>query len=83
MSTDVHLLGKGLKQLGFLILLLILSPISLTIGFKALKKFTENPQVFIGYAILLAGSLITIFTVFFAFKTFKTLGNALFNKQHN
>ena len=81
MSTDINLFSKGLKQLGILVLLFILSPISLTIGFKALKKFTENPQVFIAYAILLAGFLITIFTVFFAFKTFKTLRNALF-KNH-
>ena len=79
MSTDLNLLGKALKQLGILLVLFILSPISLTIGFKALKKFTESPQIFIAYAILLAGFLITIFTLFFAFKTFKTLRNALFN----
>lgn len=81
MSTDINLLRKGLKQLGILVLLFILSPISLTISFKALKKFTESPQLFIGYAILLVASLITIFTLFFAFKTFKTLRNALF-KNH-
>ena len=80
MSTDVNLLGKGIKQLGILVLLFILSPLSLTMGFKALKKFTESPQTFIAYAILLAASLITIFTIFFAFKTFKTIGNALFSK---
>lgn len=76
----MHLLGKALKQLGFLILLFILSPISLTMGFKSLKKFTESPQVFIAYAILLVSFLLTVFTLFFAFKTFKTLRNALFNK---
>lgn len=76
----MHLLGKALKQLGFLILLFILSPISLTMGFKSLKKFTESPQIFIAYAILLVSFLLTVFTLFFAFKTFKTLRNALFNK---
>jgi len=35
MSTNVELLGKGLKYLGFLIFLFIASPITLTIGFKA------------------------------------------------
>ena len=55
MSTDVNLLGKGLRQLGILIFLLILSPISLTMGFKALKKFTESPQKFIAYGIVFIG----------------------------
>ncbi|MGB1283282.1 MAG: DUF6095 family protein [Polaribacter sp.] len=82
MSTDINLLSKGLKQLAVLILLFILSPISLTMGFKALKKFTESPQLFIGYAILLAGFLITVFTLFFAFRTFKVLRSALFKNDH-
>lgn len=81
MSTDINLLRKGLKQLGVLVLLFILSPISLTISFKALKKFTEGFEVFIGYAVLLVAFLIIIYTLFFAFKTFKTLRNALF-KNH-
>ena len=81
MSTNTPLLSKGLKQLGILVLLFILSPISLTTGFKALKKFTENPQIFIAYAILLVGFIITVFTVFFAFKTFKTIQDAIFKNK--
>jgi len=80
MSTDLNLLGKGIRQLGILIFLLILSPIALTIGFKALKKFTESPEKFIGYGILLIGFLLIIFSIYFAFKTFKTLLNAFFEK---
>jgi hypothetical protein len=79
MSTNVNLLGKGLKQLGVLVLLFILSPITLTMGFKALKKFTEAPKIYAAYGILLAGGIITIFTIIFAFRTFKTLLNALFD----
>ena len=79
MSTNVDLLGKGLKQLGILVMLFILSPISLTIGFKALKKFTESPQVFIAYGIMFISIVLIVFTLFFAFKTFRTLLNAIFN----
>jgi hypothetical protein len=81
MSTDVNLLGKGLRQLGILIFLLIISPISLTMGFKALKKFTESPQKFIAYGIIFIGISLIIFTIFFAFKTFKNLLNAFFNSN--
>ena len=82
MSTDVNLLGKALKQLGFLVLLFILSPITLTMGFKALKKFSETPKLFIAYIILGFGFLLIFFTIFFAFKVFKNLLNAFFNKSN-
>ena len=81
MSTNVNLLGKGLKQLGLLIFLFILSPICLTMGFKALKKFTESPEKFIAYGILFIGFSLIIFTILFAFKTFKTLLSAFFNNN--
>ena len=79
MSTDVNLLGKGLKYLGFLILLFIASPIALTMGFKALKKFENTSNEFISYILLIIAGLLIIFTIFFAFKTFKILLKALFN----
>lgn len=79
MSTDVNLLGKGLKYLGFLILLFITSPISLTMGFKALKKFENTSNEFLSYIIISLAILLTIFTIFFAFKTFKILLKAIFN----
>ena len=73
MSTDVNLLGKGLKYLGILIFLFIAAPISLTMGFKALKKFEDTPNEYLSYLILLLAIVLTIFAIYFAFKTFKAL----------
>jgi len=78
MSINTDLLNKGLKQLLFLILLLIVSPISLSIAFKALNKF-ESDSMWIAYLILGASALLVIITLILAFKTFKTFLNALFN----
>ena len=79
MSTNINLLGKGLKHLAILLLLFIASPISLTVGFKALKKFENTPKEMLSYLILGAAAVLIIFTIFFAFKTFKILLNAIFN----
>ncbi|MCL7753044.1 DUF6095 family protein [Polaribacter sp. Z022] len=79
MSTDVNLLSKGLKYLGILVFLFIASPITLTIGFKALKKFNDTPKEFISFIILIIAGLLILFTIYFAFKTFKILLKALFN----
>jgi hypothetical protein len=79
MSTNVNLLGKGLKYLGLLVFLFIASPISLTMGFKALKKFENTPQEYLSYIIIIAAGILIIFTIFFAFKTFKILLAAIFN----
>jgi len=75
MSTNVNLLGKGLKNLAILVFLFIASPITLTIGFKAIDKF-ENIW---SYLIIVFAGVLIIFTIFFAFKTFKTLLKAFFN----
>ncbi|WP_298880965.1 DUF6095 family protein [uncultured Polaribacter sp.] len=79
MSTDVNLLSKGLKYLGILVFLFIASPITLTMGFKALKKFNDTPKEFISFIILIIAGLLILFTIYFAFKTFKILLKALFN----
>ncbi len=81
MSTNLNVLGKGLKQLGILVLLFIISPLVLTMAFKALKKFTESPQIFIAYLLLVVGCALIIFTIYFAFKTFRTLLNSLFQDR--
>ena len=78
MSVNHNLLGKGIKQLSVLLLLLILSPISLNMAFKALKK-TEISDL-VAYSILAFSILLIICTIIFAFKTFKTLLDGLFNK---
>ena len=79
MSTNVDLLGKGLKYLGILVFLFIASPITLTMGFKALKKFDDTPKEFLSYIILSVAVILIIFTIYFAFKTFQILLKALFN----
>ncbi|HCY97132.1 DUF6095 family protein [uncultured Polaribacter sp.] len=79
MSTNVNLLGKGLKYLGVLIFLFIAAPISLTMAFKALKKFEDTPNEYLSYLILAAAGILMVFTIFFAFKTIKILLNAIFN----
>ena len=80
MSTDVNLLGKALIRLGILILLFIISPISLTIAFKAIKRYPEGfAHVLASLSLLLAGSLL-IFTIYFAFKTFLKISEAIFKK---
>ncbi|TXD46521.1 DUF6095 family protein [Polaribacter sp. IC073] len=79
MGTNVNLLAKGLKYLGILVFLFIASPISLTMGFKALKKFENTPKEMLSYVIIAAAGILIIFTVFFAFKTFQILLKAIFN----
>jgi hypothetical protein len=79
MSTNLNLLTKGLKYLGILIFLFIASPILLTIGYKALTKFENTPKEYLSYVILFTAGILMIFTIYFAFKTFKTLLKALFN----
>jgi len=78
MGVNHNLLGKGIKQLSVLLLLLILSPISLNMAFKALKR-TEISDL-IAYSILAFSILLTIGTLVLAFKTIRTLLDGLFNK---
>jgi zinc transporter ZupT len=79
MSTNVNLLGKGLKYLGVLVFLFIAAPVSLTMGFKALKKFKDTPNEFLSYLIVAAAGILIVFTIFFAFKTFRILLKAIFS----
>ena len=79
MSTNLNLLAKGLNYLGILIFLFIASPIVLTIGYKALTKFENTPKEYLSYIILFTAGILMIFTIYFAFKTFKMLLKALFN----
>ncbi|MDG2357789.1 MAG: DUF6095 family protein [Polaribacter sp.] len=79
MNTNLNLLARGLKYLGILIFLFIASPILLTIGYKALTKFENTPKEYLSYVILFTAGVLMIFTIYFAFKTFRTLLKALFN----
>lgn len=81
MSTDVNLLGKGLIKLGILVFLFIASPIVLTMGFKALDKFTETPKLYFAYLIIVIGFSLLIYTIYFAYKAFQILLKAIFNNS--
>ncbi|WP_237588712.1 DUF6095 family protein [Polaribacter sargassicola] len=79
MSTNLNLLGKGIKYLSLLLILYIASPIVLTVGFKALKNYKDTPEEYISYIILSIAVLLVIFSIYFSFKTFKILLRAIFN----
>ncbi|SDS13905.1 hypothetical protein SAMN05216503_2092 [Polaribacter sp. KT25b] len=81
MSTDLNLLSKGLIRLGILIFLFIITPIIITFGFKALDKFTEAPKLYVAYAIIFIGVALLFFTMYFAFKTFGIIKNAIFDNN--
>jgi len=81
MSTDRQLLSKGLIRLGILILLFILSPVIITMGFKALDKFSGTGNEYIAYLILGFSSILLVYTLYFGFKTFGVLQKAIFNEK--
>ena len=80
MSTNQTKLNTGFKQLSVLIVLLIVSPITLNISYKALQKYPYE-TMWIAYTVLGIGIILIIGTIILAFTTFKTLLDALFNKQ--
>ncbi|NVJ88958.1 MAG: hypothetical protein HWD82_05915 [Flavobacteriaceae bacterium] len=81
MSTDLNLLSKSLVRLAILIILFIASPIIITMGFKAINKFTEAPKIYIAYLLLVAGCILLLYTIYFGYKTFGLLQKSIFNKK--
>lgn len=79
MSTNLNLLGKGIKYLSLLLFFYIASPIMLTVSFKALKNYKDTPQEYLSYILLGIAILLVIFSIYFSFKTFKILLRAIFN----
>ncbi|WP_369049197.1 DUF6095 family protein [Tenacibaculum sp. UWU-22] len=71
---------KPFIKILILIGLLILSPIILSLGYRANEIFIEKPKIYIAYFLLIIGFSLVIYTVYFGFKTIKTLLEALFNK---
>lgn len=71
---------KVVKKFLILLGLLILSPITLNLGFKAIRVFTESPKIYIAYFLLALGISLILFTVFFGFKTIKAFLDNLFQK---
>jgi hypothetical protein len=81
MPINQDLAAKGFRKLLILLGLLIASPLLLTISFKALKIYKEGYLFYISVAGIVLSSILTFFTLFFAFKTFKTLMDALFYEK--
>lgn len=79
MAIDQDLAAKGFRKLLILVGLLIASPLLLTLSFKALKIYKEGTLFFISIAGVVLSSILIFFTLYFAFKTFKTLLDALFS----
>ncbi|WGH75851.1 DUF6095 family protein [Tenacibaculum tangerinum] len=71
----------GVKKLVILLGLLIASPIILSLAFKAIRIFKEAPKIYIAYGLLVIGIILLLFTVYFGFKTFKTLLDFLFKNN--
>ncbi|CAI8309640.1 MAG: Uncharacterised protein [Flavobacterium sp. SCGC AAA160-P02] len=81
MPINQKLASKGFKNLLVLLLLLIFSPLLLTISFKAFKLYKEGFLLYLSIASIILSVGLIFFTLFFAFKTFKTLLDALFYEK--
>ena len=79
MAINQDLAAKGFRKLLILVGLLIASPLLLTVSFKALKLYKEGSLFYISIAGVVLSSILIFFTLYFAFKTFKTLLDALFS----
>lgn len=75
-----NLYEKPIKKMLILLGLLILSPLVLSVGFKAQRIYTENSGVYIAWGLIAFGIFLTLFTVYFGFKTFQSLLTVLFRK---
>ena len=74
------LLSESMMKLFNSLLVLVLIPL-IAKSFKALKLYKEGTPFYISVLGVILSSLLIIFTLFFAFKTFKTLLDALFSDK--
>ena len=81
MPINQDLAAKGFRKLLILLGLLIASPLLLTISFKAIKIYKEGYLFYVCILGIVLSAILTFFTLFFAFKTFKTLLEALFSEK--
>ncbi|MBL4604606.1 MAG: hypothetical protein JKY02_02780 [Flavobacteriaceae bacterium] len=79
--ANTDLLGKGFQRLLILLFLFIASPILLSISFKAIKNYKEGFPYFISIVSIVISSLLIIYTIYFAFKTFRILLDSLFSEK--
>lgn len=71
---------KPIKKLLLLLSLLIISPLILTLAFKAERVYKDFPQSIIYYTLLVLGVFLILFTVYWGFKTFQSFLKILFNE---
>lgn len=81
MATDFNILGKGLKQLGILVFLLIASPLLLSVAFKALALYKEGTERMLSWVLLVVAAILMLFTILYAFRTFRTILRSLFQEK--
>ena len=81
MPINQDLAAKGFRKLLILLVLLIASPLLLTISFKAIKVYGDGYLYYVSITGIVLSSMLSFFTLFFAFKTFKTLLEALFSEK--
>ncbi|WP_440881550.1 hypothetical protein [Tenacibaculum sp. C7A-26P2] len=60
--------------------LLIISPLILTISYKALKAFDTYPKNIFAYFLFIFSILTVLYTLYFGFKTIKVFLDELFKK---
>jgi len=79
--ANTNLLGIGLKRLMILVLLFIASPILLSMSFKALKIYDEGIPYFVSIVSVILCSILILYTVYFAIKTFRIIMDSLFSEK--
>ncbi len=67
------LLKTGFKYLAISLPLLFISPVLITIGFKAIKK-SDN------YIIIILGCILAVFTIILVVQAFRKILNSLFKR---
>lgn len=69
-----------IKKLLILLLLLIVSPVVLSLAFKAAKIYTEMPELIIYYLLLFFGVIGILYSVYFGFRTIQSFLKVLFEE---
>ena len=72
-SSSKPLFNKGMKYLAIALPLLFISPIVITMGFKAISKDSN-------YFLLIVGCILAIFTIVLVTQAFRIILKALFAK---
>lgn len=81
MAINQELAAKGFKRLLILLTLLIISPILLTISFKAIKLYSDGLPYLLSILGIIFSSILIFYTLFFGYKTFKIFMDALFQDK--